>query len=390
MGKKKILLVRNTPYDADFSTYNIQEVGIGKAFCRLGYDYDHVCFKRKNQQTWVFYDKNGCKGRYIEVPRFRFLRWGINLNILKKDFLSSYDIIISREYYQLMTWLFAIRGNNVSMYSGPYYNLFFTNWFSSFYDFFFTESINTKLKGKFVKSVLAKEFMEKKGYSNIVNVGVGLDTERFDNEIVVKKDTQEIVDYMREHKCILYVGALSDRKNLPFLLETYQRVLDKDPDIKFVMIGKSSIGAFQKLIGKKDEDYERECLSKISPEVKAGLYRVQRIDNAQLKFIYPLAKAFLLPSKLEIFGMVLLEALYLGAPVITSCNGGSMTIIDGKNTGIIIDEFDSKAWSNAVLDLVKNPEKTKEMVNNGVRIVKELYSWDAIAKRMIEEIEKAK
>ena len=47
MKKGKILLVRSAPYDLDISTYNVQEVGLGKAFCELGYDFDFIAFKSK-------------------------------------------------------------------------------------------------------------------------------------------------------------------------------------------------------------------------------------------------------------------------------------------------------------------------------------------------------
>ena len=141
---------------------------------------------------------------------------------------------------------------------------------------------------------------------------------------------------MTENRCLIYVGALSDRKNYPFILEVYKRVLADNPDIKLVLIGKG------------EQKYVQKYLGRLSENEIAGIYRLERIDNAQLKYIYPLAKAFLLPSKLEIFGMVLLEAMYLGAPVVTSWNGGSSTLIDGKGTGLIVKEFDVDKWNKAV------------------------------------------
>lgn len=384
---KKILLIRNTPYDAIPNEYNIQEMGIGKAFCRLGYNYDHICFKKKDQKEWTFYEQNGCRAKYIEKPRTRFIRWGYNGSLLKKEFLEQYDVIISREYYQIMTYLLAKNGKNVSMYNGPYYNLFMFKFFSPIYDFLFTKKLNKNLNGKFVKSVLSKEFLEKKGYTDVVNVGVGLDTERFDNEIEVKPETQVLIDYMRQNRCLLYVGALSDRKNYPFLLDVYKKVLAECPDVKFVMIGKSKVSALAKLVGIKDESYAKKYFDRLPKNVQDGIYHVPSIDNAQLKFVYPLARAFLLPSKLEIFGMVLLEAMYLGAPVISSRNGGSMTIIEGHDSGIIIDQFDADAWAKAAVKLVEHPQETAAMVARGKEIVIKEYSWDAIAKKMLKVIE---
>ena len=42
--KKKILLVRATPNDLDINGYNVQQVGLGKVFVKMGYDYDFITF----------------------------------------------------------------------------------------------------------------------------------------------------------------------------------------------------------------------------------------------------------------------------------------------------------------------------------------------------------
>ena len=384
---KKILLVRTMPYDFDPTSYNVQEIGLGKAFCRLGYDYDYVTVKKRDQKEWVFYEHEGHVAKWIEIPRIRVFRMGINFNILKKDFLKQYDYIICREYYQVMTYLISQRASNVSMYSGPYWNMFFFPFISPIYDFFVTRKMDQSLKGKFVKSDLALEYLEKKGYTNLKTVGVALDTQRFDECDRIAPETQKVVEYMRNHKCLLYVGSVDANKNYLFLLKVYEKLLDKYPDLKFVVIGKSKVSAKEKLLGKKDSYYEEQCYSQVSSKTKEGIFRVERIENAQLKYIYPLAQAFLLPSKKEIFGMVLLESMYLGAPVVTSRNGGSVTLIEGKGTGLVVEEFDAEKWSKAVQRYLEDDSFRDMTVKNAMRLIREEYNWDSIAKKMIMEIE---
>ena len=88
---KKILMVRPAPWDSDFKAYNIQEVGLGKAFCRLGYDYDYICMSTNPKPMWTFYEYEGCRGRYIEKPRRRVLRWAFNREVVSREFLKDYD-----------------------------------------------------------------------------------------------------------------------------------------------------------------------------------------------------------------------------------------------------------------------------------------------------------
>ena len=362
----KILYVKNSSSKVNLNTYNVQALGLGRAFCRQGFDYDFIYFSN-TEKTILEENINGHKLQVISKKGTRLLRSYVCNEVLDRGFLESYDIVISTEYGQIMTYLLSKNATNVVMYSGPYYNLFKIPFISPIYDKIFTKSINSNCSNKFVKSELAKEYLEKKGYTDLINIGVGLDTTRFDKDISITPQTNQIERFMRNNRCILYVGALSDRKNFSFMLEVYEEVLKTHPDMKFVLIGKGN------------KQYVESVLSKVSEKVRNGLLRVDSIDNEQLKFIYPLAKAFLLPSKLEIFGMVLLEAMYLGAPVITSWNGGSSTLISGKETGQIVRIFDAKLWANAVIKYVDNDEYTSNVTTNARELVSKVYNWDNLA-----------
>lgn len=385
---KKILLVRSTPNDLDIKGYNVQQLGLGKAFVDLGYNYDFITFKQDESKCneTVFYEKDGKKARCIEKPRMRFLRWGINKDICQKEFVSQYDLIICQEYYQYESYLMAKNSCNVALYSGPYYNIFLPRFFSPIYDKMIGPKLNKLVRVKFVKSVLAEEFLTSKGYTGLMNVGVALDTTRFDN-VELKPETKALIEYMQKNRCILYVGALSDRKNYPFMLEVYAKLLKKVPDLKFVVIGKSVSGFWHKLFGGKDRDYEEKCIKNVPDHIKAGIKRIERIENPQLKYIYPLCKSFLLPSKLEIFGMVLLEAMFLGAPTVTSKNGGSMTLMgDSDDYGQIIEQFDVDKWADAVLRFICDEKYTVRVKENAQRLIRDEYNWDVIAKRMLDHL----
>ncbi len=385
---KKVLLVRSTPSAVNADVYNLQQFGIGKSFVQKGYDYDFITFKKSEpKRDFIFYESNGCRARCIELPRVKFFRWGINRSICTEEFLSQYDLIICQEYYQLETYLISCKSDKVIMYTGPYYNMFSPKFFSPIYDVFFTRRVNKQIKRKFVKSVLAYDYMEKKGYTGLEIVGVALDTTRFEN-VEILPETQKLVDYMTENRCLLYVGTRIPRKNYPFLLEVYQRVLEKAPDIKLVTIGKSRVTSFEKkFLGKKDEDYALSCEARLPEEVKRGIYHLDRMENPQLKFIYPLAKAFLLPSVLEIFGMVLLEAMYHGTPIVSSENGGSLTLMADGTCGQIVKEFDADKWADAIMKYLDDEEYAKKVVAAGQNKLKTTYNWSNIVDRFIDAME---
>ena len=384
ISMKQILLVRATPNDLDINAYNVQQVGIGKSLVNKGYNYDFITFKKHApRKETVFYEKDGCRAKCIELPRTRVLRWGINTDICKKEFLDQYDLIICQEYYQLETYLISCKSNRVAMYTGPYYNMFLPKCFSPIYDFFFTKKINQQIPYKFVKSVLAYDFMEKKGYTGLTNVGVALDTSRF-ADVEILPETKQLIDFMKANQCLLYVGSLIERKNYPFLLETYKKMLQRNPEIKLVLIGKSKVSGIEKYLGKKDSAYAAKYDKMLTEKEKAGIYHLERLANPQLRYIYPLAKAFLLPSILEIFGMVLLEAMYFGAPVVSSRNGGSLTLMADGKCGQIVEEFDAEKWCDAISKYLDDPQYAKNVANAAMKKVKEEYTWDAITQKMLD------
>ncbi|MCQ2523603.1 MAG: glycosyltransferase family 4 protein [Lachnospiraceae bacterium] len=384
---KNILFVRSTPYNEDLNGYNVQGVGVAKAFCRLGYNCDYLNYTSKEERIVDLCEINGNKARAIYMKRIRFFRTGICTGALKKEFLDNYDVVICREYNQLMTHLFAKKHSNTSMYSGPYWNMFMLPFMSGVYDALYNRKMNKELKCKFVKSQMAKEFLEAKGYTDLVDVGVGLDTTRFEG-VECSESTQKIVDYMKANRCILYVGKLDANKNIQFVIDVFAKVKKEEPDVKLILIGKSKQSWQKQLMGKKNESFYNELIEKVPEDVRNSIWHIQRVENPQLQFVYSNAKAFILPSIHEIFGMVMLEAMYFGAPVITSRNGGSSTLIKSEKYGQSYAEYDTEKWAQGILKYLNDEEYTTEVVNNCKANIRENYTWDIICKKMIDHIEK--
>ena len=383
----KILFVRSTPYDEDLNGYNVQGAGIAKAFCKLGYDCDYLNFHKTKEEITELCEINGHKARVIFKKRIRLLRTGISLESLKKEFLSGYDFVICREYNQLMTHLIAKRHPNTSMYSGPYWDMFMLPGISFFYDKLFTKKLDKELKCKFVKSQLAKEYLEEKGYTDLIDVGVGLDVTRFEN-VECSESTAKIVDYMKENECLLYIGTLDANKNIPFILEVFGKVLETKPETKLILIGKSQQSLKNKLLGKSNESYYDELIRAIPEKVRNCVMHINRVDNPQLQYIYPQAKAFVLPSIHEIFGMVMLEAMYFGAPVITSRNGGSSTLIKDERYGQMIKTYDSDLWAKGIIRYLEDQEYTENVKKSGMQLIREQYTWVTIAEKMLDCIQR--
>ena len=367
----KILFVRTASNEINLNQYNLQGVGLGKAFVDLGYDFDYIYLSKKDEYEKIVYENNGHRLMMISKHRIRVFRTGICPKICSREFLSQYEYVISCEYGQYMTYLLSKNSDNVIMYSGPYYNLFKIPVTSYAYDALYTKAENENIKYKFVKSVLAKEFLEEKGYDNVHVVGVGLDTDGFKEKVEKDSKVEKIEKYMKNNKCLLYVGAISDRKNFPFLIQVFKEINKMHPDIKLVIVGKG------------DRSYIKKYTKDLDKQQRESIRFAGAVDNKQLRYIYPLAKVFLLPSKQEIFGMVLLEAMYLGTPVISSLNGGSKTMINTDENGIVIEDFDVDKWVEAINKYLTDIVFRNEILHNAKKTIEDNYTWDKIAQKML-------
>lgn len=364
----KILIVRNYASELNIENYNSQELGMAKAFIEKGYQCD-IIYYTKSKKPWKKEIKvNDEKITIFYEPAVNFMSNSIYFKLLKNDFFSQYDIIQSSEYNQIMTLLLSSKyKNKVILYHGPYTNekRLIKRIFYEFYDRLFIKIINKNLKGIISKSKLATEYLERKGFTNITTVGVGLDGEKLGD---LRKSKNIIPS-----KELLYIGQLNDRKNILFIFKLLREILKKDKKFKLTIIGDGKL-----------EDKKRYFKYAEENNLLNSIDYIQNIPQNKIKEKYLQAGIFLLPSKEEIFGMVLLESMYFGVPVFSSYNGGSSTVIKNGINGFVFKEFDEKIWSKKILELMKDSKKYKKVSLEAQKIIKSEFSWLKIVENYIE------
>ena len=95
---------------------------------------------------------------------------------------------------------------------------------------------------------------------------------------------------------------------------------------------------------------------------------------------------FLLPTKYEIFGMVLLEAMYYKTVVLTTDNGGSNTLIDNGRNGYILQDENASKWANVVSEITS--EKMNAVKEAAHDTIADQYPWDKLADSFMESYKK--
>lgn len=184
---------------------------------------------------------------------------------------------------------------------------------------------------------------------------------------------------------ILFVGRHVERKGIRYLIDAAQYL----PSEKFEI---HIVGAGDVTEALKAQVKEMEASGKsFAPVVFTG-----KISSEQLEEEYQNAGAFVLPAIVdsrgdtEGLGVVLIEAICLGVPVVASNVGGiSDVVVDGE-TGILVPEKDPKALAAAFKRLSADPALVETLLKGGRKRIAECFSWDKIVERQIAVYEKVK
>ncbi|EQD75263.1 Glycosyl transferase, group 1 domain protein, partial [mine drainage metagenome] len=94
------------------------------------------------------------------------------------------------------------------------------------------------------------------------------------------------------------------------------------------------------------------------------------------------AEALVLPSEYEAFGLVLLEALAHGTPVIASRVGGIPEFIEPERSGLLVPPGDAAALTDAMEQLRSDPARARQWGRYGREEVVPRYTWEACADRL--------
>lgn len=374
----KILIVRSAPNKLNMSTYNLQEMGLAKALVRKGHICDVMYFggKNKNHMQKVEFD-NDKEFNIIWMRGYSFCQEGVYPSLLK--YTKNYDIIQVGGYVGLTTTgLNIFVGNKVVNYQGPYYCDYCKGEIkrAKIWDNTLLRLVNKKKIILGTKSKLATDYVKSKGFTNVTTIGVGLDLDnlQIDDSSIYENEMVKNIASKKEEIYLLYIGVIEDRRNTLFLLEIVKELKENFPQKNYKLV----------IIGKGQDSYVNKCKNKIQElGIKHNVIWYEKMEQKYLRAIYELADVFILPSKYEIYGMVMLEAMYFNLPVVTTYNGGSSMMINFEN-GIIIDDNDPHVWANRIEALLNDKERYKRMCRNAHETIVEKFTWDILADKFLE------
>jgi len=196
-------------------------------------------------------------------------------------------------------------------------------------------------------------------------IPMGVDVKRFQNTPSDNPISKSQVP------SVLYIGRLIDCKGLEYLIEAFTIVSCKAPGAKLIIGGEGP-----------EEARLRQQVKRLGLDESilfAGL-----IESQDLSRYYREAAVFVLPSvqaegQTEGLGVVLLEAMACGTPVIGSNVGGIPDIIQDGWNGYLVQERSPEALAIKILELIHDTDQCRRFGNNGFETIRRKFSWECVS-----------
>jgi glycosyltransferase involved in cell wall biosynthesis len=140
-----------------------------------------------------------------------------------------------------------------------------------------------------------------------------------------------------------------------------------------------------KIIGWGDETAVRKAAHKNG--IESHVHFMGRLDRSALAHELASADLAILPSHTDNFGLSIIESEACGLPVVSYRMGGiPEEVMEGK-TAILVELFNHTALANAIIHLINDPQNAREMGQRGSRFVRDRFSWQKTAEKMLESIQ---
>ncbi len=172
---------------------------------------------------------------------------------------------------------------------------------------------------------------------------------------------------------VLYVGRFARSKGVEYLVEAFQAVVKKIPDAKLVLVGS----------GTTETEKSLETLVH-DLGLSSSIIRAGKVGDEDLPRVYASSDVLVLPSLVEGFGLVLLEAMSVGKPVISTSVGPTPELISDSEEGILVPRGDSNALATAILTVLEDKSLAKKMGEKGRQRVLKSFTFERWSEQMTQ------
>ena len=205
----------------------------------------------------------------------------------------------------------------------------------------------------------------------------GTDTDNF--RLTSKAHARTHLKLGTHEKVILYVGRFDERKGIETLVRACALLKEKNiPNLKLIIVGGSSANM-------PDGD-ERKRIENIVNDLglRDNTLFAGRIGHDILPMYYTASDVCVIPSHYEPFGLVAIEAMACGVPVVASNVGGLKFTIIPEETGLLVEPKDTEAFASSIYRILFDDLWVRKMRKQASANVNQRFSWAGVTIQLSE------
>lgn len=207
--------------------------------------------------------------------------------------------------------------------------------------------------------------------NKFVMIPNGVDTTFFNPSPESRKNQQGVFDSNK--KVILFVGRLVSQKGLEFLLRALRGIGKQEPKIRLVVVGEGPL---------RSHFVKRAKNLQISSKVRF----LGAVPHKEMPKIYSESDIFVMPSLSESFPNVLLEAMAMKKPIVSTRVGVAPEILKDRETALLVSPREVLELERAILRLLSNEPLALSLGENARKLA-ENYSWDSVVTKTLSMYE---
>ncbi len=200
----------------------------------------------------------------------------------------------------------------------------------------------------------------------------GVETDVFNTKV----DGSSIRDKhdLKDHPMILFVGGLEPRKGLEYLLIAMGLVQRRLPKVRLIVVGKKAFSSYR-----GERTFFNVLIKRLG--IEDCVEFISGIDDEELPKYYAACDVYVLPSRMEGWGLSLMEAMATGKPVISTSVGGVPELVEDEINGFLCPPGDASLLAKKILYLLGNKKKAEEMGMMGLKKVSN-FTWKKTANKV--------
>ncbi len=222
-----------------------------------------------------------------------------------------------------------------------------------------------------------RSLVSKGGYVEVIPCGT--DVETF--HLMPQADARSTLGFDADEKVVVYVGRFDPRKGIETLVRAFAQLYDKTEDALKATLRLVIVGGCQP--GQADAN-ERSRIEALVAElgIADNTTFAGQVGHDRLPLYYTAADVCVIPSHYEPFGLVAIEAMACGTPVIASNVGGLKFTVVPEETGLLVTPQDVQGFAAAMEQVLTQSRWSAQVRTQATTWVQENFSWTGVAAQL--------